>query len=70
MRNRIYRIRNKETKEFINLGCNQKHTWLVYPHQAIRNNQHILHDMNDYEVVVYEYKEIETLSLIKYKNER
>ena len=67
MKNKIYRIRNKETKEFVNLGYNQKHTWLVYPYEAIRLNKHILHDMNNYEVVVYEYKEIETLPLLENK---
>lgn len=64
MKNKVYRIREKNTQEFINLGYNQKHTWLVFPHEAIRQNKHIL-SLKDYEVVVYEYKEINTLPLNK-----
>jgi len=64
MRNKIYKIRNKKTQEFITLGYSNKYTWHVFPSEAIKNNKHII-CLDDYEVVVFEYKEINILPLIK-----
>jgi len=65
MRNKVYKIREKKTQNFISLGYEQKHTWLAFPSQAIKNNKHILYNLDDFEVVVFEYKEIDILPLNK-----
>ena len=64
MRNKVYKIRKKSTNDFISLGYSQKHTWLTFPSEAIRNNKELL-SSGDYEVVVFEYKEIDILPLNK-----
>lgn len=67
MRNKVYKIRNKETDEFISLGYSQRSTWLTFPNAAIKGDTYVLENHDKYEVVIYEYKEIGTLPLIKNK---
>lgn len=62
MKNKCYKIRNKITNEFISLGYKSKSTWLSFPSQAIKYGRL---DYDDYEVVVFEYKEINVLPLNK-----
>lgn len=49
---KVYRIRNKRTKEFVSLGYSSKNSWSNYPSEAIKYN---LPNKEDYEVVVQEY---------------
>lgn len=58
MKNTIYRIRNKKTGQYINLGYNNKSVWQHYPTQVIINNRDRLSPIENFEVVVCEYKEI------------
>jgi len=60
---KLYKIRNKETGEFISAGYNRKRTWLVYPSAVIDNNPHIFSEKTKFEIVVYEYKESEIIEL-------
>jgi len=62
---KAYKIRNKETGEFVYLGYNQKHSWAVYPSGAIAYSKEILENKDKYEVVLFQYelKETKTMDL-------
>jgi hypothetical protein len=62
MNKRIYRIKKKSTGEYMQIGYARKTSWLVYPSEAIKNNRHQLHDLNDYEVEVFEMKHTDTIT--------
>lgn len=57
---KVYKIRNKETGDFLYLGYNSKHSWSVYPSSAIAYSQEISKNKEKYEVVVFEYELKET----------
>ena len=61
----IYRVRKKGTEDFLQLGYNNKSSWLVYPSAAIKRDHKVSKSKEDYEVVVFEYKleEIKTIEL-------
>jgi hypothetical protein len=59
----LYRIRDKKTKNFILLGYSNKSTWLTYPSSVIKHNRHVIRNLDDYEIVVYEYVEKEVLPI-------
>lgn len=64
MKKKIYRIRDKETGNFISLGYKSKTTWLSYPSEAISIAKEFSNfDISIHEIVVFEYKESYVLSL-------
>lgn len=54
---KVYKIRKKDTGDFVSLGYNQKSSWNVYPSAAIKEN---IQDKSKYEVVIFEYELKET----------
>lgn len=61
---KIYKIRKKDTQEFVSLGYNNKSKWNVYPSAAIKTSLRNENKVN-YEVVVFEYslKEVNVIDL-------
>jgi len=60
---KLYKIRDKETGQFITAGYNSRATWLKYPSAVIESNPHIFSDKSKFEIVVYEYVQTETIEL-------
>jgi hypothetical protein len=53
--NKIYKIKNKRTGEYISLGYNSKKTWLTFPSQALKYNTRLMMgDTDNYEVEQFE----------------
>jgi len=59
----VYRVRNKETQEFMKLGRNYKSSWLTYPSAAIKYSKPVKENKQNYEVVVFELVETQVIPL-------
>lgn len=51
--NKIYRIKDKRSGQYISLGYNRKATWLVFPNAVIKNNIHP-DDYKNYQIDMFE----------------
>lgn len=65
MKKQLYKIRDKRDGSFLSLGYNQKQTWLTFPSQVIKENQHIINNIGkeNLEIVVFKYVENAVLPL-------
>lgn len=59
----MYRIRNKNTGEFISVGYKNKSRWVYFPTEAIKTLKRIYGDVEPYEVVGYKEVEVNTFPI-------